>query len=229
MKKIVVFVFTVIAISCSNHKEKITDQNKLILGNWQAPLYEEDITTFVRGTGSVENGNGITFKEGGIFVDKNTGWCATEPTSEAISTGVWSLKDGLVEITMDSFQNNFGWRIVSVTKDILVVKRESTPQEIAYGTLVKHYGEVYALAYSKKCKNAADWKFTPYGSNACGGPVGYMAYSTKIDTVALFNKIATYNMAEAAFNKKWSITSNCIEMEAPQSIECQNESAYLIY
>ena len=42
--------------------------------------------------------------------------------------------------------------------------------------------EIEDLAASEDCEDASEWTFTAYGSKACGCPIGYIAYSTNIDT-----------------------------------------------
>lgn len=49
--------------------------------------------------------------------------------------------------------------------------------------------EIETLASSVDCEDADNWTYTTYGSKACGGPVGYIAYSTDIDEEVFLAKI----------------------------------------
>lgn len=52
-----------------------------------------------------------------------------------------------------------------------------------------------------KCEISEDWRFRPIGAKACGGPTGYIAYSSKIDTVAFIQKIDKYTADQKIFNE----------------------------
>lgn len=47
--------------------------------------------------------------------------------------------------------------------------------------LVELEREIIALSESIACTNSAEWKFTPMGSKACGGPVRYIAYHQSVE------------------------------------------------
>ena len=44
------------------------------------------------------------------------------------------------------------------------------------------FSEISLLAVSVTCEDASEWTYTSYGEKACGGPVGFIAYATTIDT-----------------------------------------------
>ncbi len=80
-----------------------------------------------------------------------------------------------------------------------------------------------------KCEIASDWKFRPIGSKACGGPTGYIAYSSKIDTVSFIQKVNTYTENQMNFNKKWGIASDCSFPAMPEKVICENDMPKLVY
>ena len=41
--------------------------------------------------------------------------------------------------------------------------------------------EIIMLSESVSCTSSNEWKFTPMGSKACGGPIRYIAYHQSID------------------------------------------------
>ncbi len=49
------------------------------------------------------------------------------------------------------------------------------PLLISEEELSKAQTEIIRLAESVPCTNASEWKFTPMGSKACGGPARYLA------------------------------------------------------
>lgn len=89
--------------------------------------------------------------------------------------------------------------------------------------------EINAMSAQEKCENAAEWRFRPIGSKACGGPGGYVSYSVKIDTNAFIQKVNKYTAEEAAFNKKWNVVSDCRMLLPPKNVICENEKPKLVY
>jgi len=81
-----------------------------------------------------------------------------------------------------------------------------TQQEEAQklGTLLS---EIERLAASKICEDASEWRYTSYGEKACGGPVGFIAYATTIDTEDFLEKIAAHRAAEQILSTLISIKS----------------------
>jgi len=89
--------------------------------------------------------------------------------------------------------------------------------------------EIKDIAESVTCENADEWKFTRIGSKACGGPTGYIAYSDKIDEAKFLEKVQAYTIAEADFNRKWGIISDCAIEPEPKSLSCVDGKAVLNY
>lgn len=88
---------------------------------------------------------------------------------------------------------------------------------------------IIQLTANVPCVNAADWSFTAYGSKACGGPVGYIAYSSVIDETSFLNNVEEYTDATQDFNIKWGIISTCELLLPPNSVICENGVAVLSY
>ena len=89
--------------------------------------------------------------------------------------------------------------------------------------------EIIVRAGSFDCVNAAEWTFTAMGSRACGGPEMYIAYSTKLDTVAFLNLVKLYTDSQSLFNTKWGIGSICAIVTPPKGVECVNGLPVFIY
>ncbi|GAA3603224.1 hypothetical protein GCM10022396_20750 [Flavivirga amylovorans] len=216
-------------MQCSDDNDNIVDSDNLLIGIWEDPTYEDEKTTFKRTSVLPKDNYGILFKKNGDFVERSSGWCGTPPLVFFDSNGEWQLDDTLITISQEQYPNDYSWRIVSVTEEELVVKRELTEQEKDHRELMDLFNEIYELSLSVSCTDVNDWTFTAYGSKACGGPQGYIAYSTQIDTTAFLQKVEEYSNLEKAFNVKWNIVSTCDLPAQPKEIVCENGFPRLIY
>ena len=95
--------------------------------------------------------------------------------------------------------------------------------------LEKIFAEIETMAKSKACNDSSQWMYTNYGAKACGGPVGYIAYSTKINTVLFLKKVNQHRTAQSAYNEKWGILSDCSIPQEPNGVACEDGKAVLIY
>lgn len=108
-------------------------------------------------------------------------------------------------------------------------KNETNSKDADLLTLENQLDEIKTLARSIVCDDAKNWDYTPYGEKACGGPVGFIGYSKNMDTVVFLALIADYRQAQMKFNKKWNIISDCLMVQPPVRIACENGEAILIY
>ncbi|MGJ5641311.1 hypothetical protein [Formosa sp. S-31] len=106
---------------------------------------------------------------------------------------------------------------------------DDTTQEQDAQQLHRMFSDIETLANSLSCTDASNWTFTAFGSKACGGPEGYIAYSTEIDTRLFLEKIKAYNKAREAFNIKWNIFSDCSIPAQPSGVSCVNGEPVLEY
>jgi hypothetical protein len=229
MKKIYILLITVIFFSCENNQEIIINTNNLHIGTWVEPLYEEETTTFKRSANLPNNASGITFKQDGSFIERTSGWCGTPPLSHTDYKGSFEIDATLIKITPDSYLNSYQWRIISLTKEELIVKRELSEQDKEHRNLITLFDEIQNLVYAISCTNSANWTYTAYGFKPCGGPQGYIAYSKNMDTTSFLKKIDEYAKSEKEFSIKWHISSDCSVTPKPIAIECKNGYPNLIY
>ena len=89
--------------------------------------------------------------------------------------------------------------------------------------------EIFAISKSEKCTNGSDWKSVGLGVKACGGPVSYIAYSSKIDEANFLEKVNLYNQKSTEYNKKYNLISDCMLVMPPEKIECINGSPVFKY
>lgn len=80
--------------------------------------------------------------------------------------------------------------------------------------------EIEQMASSVSCEDDTEWKFTAIGSKACGGNLGYIAYSQKIDEKVFLEKVAIFTQKQQEYNIKWSIVSDCSIPAKPTSVVC---------
>lgn len=229
MKNIYFLLIVLIFCSCENNQEIIINADNLLIGTWVEPFYDQEKTTFKRNNDLPNNASGITFKQDGSFVERSSGWCGTPPLSYSDYIGSFEIDETLVKITTEFYPGNYQWKIISLTEKELIVRKELSEQEKEHRNLMTLFTEIQNLVYAISCTDAANWTFTAYGSKACEGPQGYIAYSKNMNTVDFLDKITGYTEAEKEFNIKWGITSDCSLISEPIAIECKNGYPNLIY
>lgn len=227
-KNLIIVLFAFLLFSCENN-DPIIDADNLLLGYWIEPTYTEETTTFKRSSAFSNDAGGISFAINGDFIERSSGWCGTPPLSFIDYKGSFEIEDTLIKITSGLYPTTFQWRIVSVSENELVVKRELSEQEIEHRNLMSLFDEIQNIAYSVTCNDATNWAFAAYGSKACGGYQGHIAYPTNIDTISFLKKIETYTKAEKEFNIKWGVISDCSIISEPKGVECINGYPNLIY
>ncbi|SKB85042.1 hypothetical protein SAMN05660226_03421 [Parapedobacter luteus] len=89
--------------------------------------------------------------------------------------------------------------------------------------------EIDSLAAQYPCEDVTEWRFTAIGEKACGGPAGYIAYTTEMDTVAFLEKVATYTELQKAYNSKWDVVSDCMLLLPPSRIDCEDGKPKLVW
>jgi len=108
-------------------------------------------------------------------------------------------------------------------------KTGNTSKEGEKERLESLYKEIDILSTSVECENAEEWAFTAIGSKACGGPTGYIAYSSKIDTEDFLKKVTLYTELQGEYNKKWNVVSDCMGLIQPSDVKCVNGKPEFIY
>lgn len=128
----------------------------------------------------------------------------------------------------------FSYRFKLLIFSFLVVTlygcpQERDPQDMALADLEQQLSEIIALAGSVPCEDPAQWSYTAFGSKACGGPQGYLAYPLTIDVDRFLALVETHRLAENQYNLDFNITSTCDLPAEPTGVDCVNESAVLTY
>jgi hypothetical protein len=228
LKNIFSILLVTLLLSCESN-EPVINADNLLLGSWVEPSFDSGTTTYKRGNSLPDENYGISFTQKGEFIERSSGWCGTPPLTYFDYKGSFETDETLIKITTTSFPYSYQWRIISLTENELIVKRELTEQENDHRDLITLFDEIQNLADSTSCDDSANWTFTAYGSKACGGSQGYIPYSTKINTVAFLQKVAAYTQAEKDFNYKWGVVSDCSLPNVPTSVVCENGYPILKY
>jgi len=93
-------------------------------------------------------------------------------------------------------------------------------QEISRRDLDLKFEEISNLVTSKNCYETSQCSYLAYGSKACGGPQGYLVFSSEVDLENLKELVENYTAAEATYNKQNGIMSDCSIVSPPQTIGC---------
>lgn len=114
------------------------------------------------------------------------------------------------------------------SKNEVLVSNNTTCEEDQI-TLENKLKEIIKLSESIPCKDASSWKFVSYGAKACGGPVGYIAYSTELDVEAFISKVNNLSLLQDAVNKKCKLVSDCTVPIEPKGIISENNKPVFYY
>ena len=107
---------------------------------------------------------------------------------------------------------------LATTEPILVTSEE----------LLSAQAEIIRLAESVPCTNASEWKFTPMGSKACGGPARYIAYHQSVER-ELLDLVERFTSLQNAYNEKNNVISDCMLVGPPRTVQCEANKAILVY
>ncbi len=107
---------------------------------------------------------------------------------------------------------------LATTEPILVTSEE----------LRSAQAEIILLAESGPCTNASEWKFTPMGNKACGGPARYIAYHQSVEREIL-DLVNRFTALQKAYNEKNNVISDCLLVGPPRTIQCEANKAILVY
>ena len=114
---------------------------------------------------------------------------------------------------------------------LLVVSCElstTEPLEITAEELLNYQTQITQLAESVNCTNASEWKFTPMGSKACGGPARYIAYHQSVEREFL-DLVERFTALQKTYNEQNNAVSDCMLVGPPRTIQCEGNKAVLVY
>jgi len=93
-------------------------------------------------------------------------------------------------------------------------------QKITAQDLELQFKEITEIINSTNCNSANLCSYIAYGSKACGGPQGYLLFSSEIDIERLKNLVEKYTQDEALYNMQNGIASDCSIPAPPENMDC---------
>ncbi|MDN3595820.1 hypothetical protein [Zunongwangia endophytica] len=75
--------------------------------------------------------------------------------------------------------------------------------------LQEQFEAIEQFAISGNCSEDTDCDYLPYGRKACGGPEGFVVFSTSINTEALQEMIEDYNELKVEYFERFDSFSDC--------------------
>ena len=82
------------------------------------------------------------------------------------------------------------------------------------------YDEIQTTIADKSCKRNGQCKVMAYGAKACGGPVGYLVYSSgNVDEKALQALVDEYTALQETMNDEFGLISDC-SVPTPPDVSC---------
>ncbi|MBN3582737.1 hypothetical protein JYB64_10115 [Algoriphagus aestuarii] len=106
---------------------------------------------------------------------------------------------------------------------------ESEQKENGLSELDELYAKIISLSESKTCTDSSEWKFTAIGKKACGGPIGYIAYSKGINEENFLDLVDQYTKLQEEYNEKNGAISDCSLEAPPSGISCENGKPVFFY
>lgn len=113
--------------SCESDSIDINNFDSAIIGSWINPSYIDSTIILEKSSDLKDNEYGIKFMDNGTLIErKNSGFCGTPPIYYTDYNGTWSIKDSLIQVSVDFWggKENYKLRLVSVDNNKLkIIKR----------------------------------------------------------------------------------------------------------
>lgn len=85
--------------------------------------------------------------------------------------------------------------------------------------LVRLHAEIVQLIAEPSCANLVHCRVLPLGSNPCGGPSEYLAYSSTVSNRELLEaKAYEYSFLEEEVNRKRAVAGTCHVLQEPRAV-----------
>ncbi|UJH90318.1 hypothetical protein LZ575_15860 [Antarcticibacterium sp. 1MA-6-2] len=95
-------------------------------------------------------------------------------------------------------------------------------ENITQAQLEQQFSEIEKYIAQGSCTGSEQCSFIPYGRKACGGPQGYLVFSTKVDNEKLQEMVNRYTKMEIAYNEQNQVMSDCSLPPEPAELGCEN-------
>ena len=82
--------------------------------------------------------------------------------------------------------------------------------------------EIYDMVSNAECTDTSGCDYIAFGSKPCGGPWGYLVYSTSIDVQLLKYKVGLFNQLQREQNRRSGAVSDCAIVNPPSALICED-------
>lgn len=97
---------------------------------------------------------------------------------------------------------------------------ELTNQEADEARIAEMLIEINDLISDKSCNKDGQCKVMAYGDKACGGPVGYLVYSSgNVDENQLKDLVEKFTDLQSLMNEQYGYISDC-SIASPPDVSC---------
>jgi len=95
-------------------------------------------------------------------------------------------------------------------------------QSVTLQDLELQFEAIQELVSQSNCSENSQCSYLAYGSKACGGPQGYLVFSSDIDVNKLEVMVTKYSEDENTYNKQNGIISDCSFPLPPENLSCKD-------
>ncbi len=93
-------------------------------------------------------------------------------------------------------------------------------QNVSLQDLELQFEVIQELVNQSNCSENSQCSYIAYGTKACGGPQGYLVFSSEIDENKLKAMVTKYSKDEDTYNKQNGIMSDCSFPLPPENFSC---------
>ncbi len=105
----------------------------------------------------------------------------------------------------------------------------TAPCEDTSMQLLEFRSTIENLANQSVCGEDFECRYIAFGSKPCGGPWGFLVYTTSIDTLTLTSLVMEYNQLETNYNQNCNTVSDCSTPQPPIGFECENNQCIPLF
>ncbi len=99
---------------------------------------------------------------------------------------------------------------------------KDTEREVTRQDLEEQLGAIHSFIDAGSCNEDSKCSYIAYGSKSCGGPQGYLVFSTNIEVKTLKAMVNKYTEDEKVYNKQNGVISDCSVPAPPKIVGCKN-------
>jgi hypothetical protein len=101
-------------------------------------------------------------------------------------------------------------------------------QSVTLQDLELQFEAIQELVSQSNCSENSQCSYLAYGSKACGGPQGYLVFSSDIDVNKLEVMVTKYSEDENTYNKQNGIISDCSFPLPPENLTCKDGKCVIL-